>query len=447
MAGMRRMTLVLGMHRSGTSVLTGAIHRLGAVLGEALVPAAEDNPGGYFENAKAVDINEAFLLAIGSGWDDPEDFPPDWLECEASGQARESIRGLLMEEFADGPWAVLKDPRLCRLLPLWLPELRAAGFVVDVVLATRTPLAIIESLIKRDRMGRATAMLLTLSHWREAERGSRGLSRACVDYDAWVDAPERQLQRLASTLEWPVKHAAMFRDAVSLVDATQRHHFGARMQGQDAGLERLSEVACLLVDPIDESSMQGLDAIERPSIQSGSDDLGGVRWALLRERCRHRTLMTEVTKIRSALASVEQAALERLHQWQAMGQTLATTQTALAHAEGLSLARLEQLERMDRQLGDTQAALARVEVLSFERLSELEAHAAQAEQWCARATSLQLQLDEACREKAVRAADFSMLKTQHEALVTAHDAVLVSRSWRWTSPFRWLAAKLRSLLA
>ena len=46
----RRVILVLGMHRSGTSALTTALGHLGAVLPRDPMPASADNPGGYQES-------------------------------------------------------------------------------------------------------------------------------------------------------------------------------------------------------------------------------------------------------------------------------------------------------------------------------------------------------------------------------------------------------------
>ena len=61
---------VLGMHRSGTSALTGLLHRLGVVLGEHLLPASEDNPRGYWENADIVAVHERLMASLGWTWDD-----------------------------------------------------------------------------------------------------------------------------------------------------------------------------------------------------------------------------------------------------------------------------------------------------------------------------------------------------------------------------------------
>ena len=57
--------VVLGMHRSGTSALTGMLHRLGVALGEHLMPATNDNPRGYWEHADIVKVHERLMAALG----------------------------------------------------------------------------------------------------------------------------------------------------------------------------------------------------------------------------------------------------------------------------------------------------------------------------------------------------------------------------------------------
>ena len=223
----RRITLVLGMHRSGTSAIAGAIHALGAGLGGALVPAADDNPRGYFEHAGAVEINEALLLDLESGWDAPEPFADGWLDTPGAEAARSAIRALLARDFAGDGWWVLKDPRLCRLLPIWLPLLAELGFHVDAVLAWRSPSGVVASLVKRDRMAPQEALHLLVEHLLDMVRDSDGMPRFAIDYDACLVQPEAGLRAAAGALGWPVPDDAAFAKAAALFDDGQRHGVGA----------------------------------------------------------------------------------------------------------------------------------------------------------------------------------------------------------------------------
>ena len=53
----RKVILVLGMHRSGTSAVTRCLNLLGAEIGSKLLPPAEDNRSGFWEHADVVSIH------------------------------------------------------------------------------------------------------------------------------------------------------------------------------------------------------------------------------------------------------------------------------------------------------------------------------------------------------------------------------------------------------
>ena len=64
---MRPPVLVLGMHRSGTSAVAGALVRAGwTVPGTAI--RNWDNPRGHFESTALIRLNEEVLAASGGHW-------------------------------------------------------------------------------------------------------------------------------------------------------------------------------------------------------------------------------------------------------------------------------------------------------------------------------------------------------------------------------------------
>ncbi|HEY9142813.1 MAG TPA: hypothetical protein VIM90_02130, partial [Arenimonas sp.] len=127
MSATPRALIVLGMHRAGTSALAGALDALGVPLGRQMVPAQADNPGGYWENAEGVQIHERLLLALGRGWDDLRPLPEGWLDTEAGLAAAAALEAWLQRDFAGQPLWAFKDPRTCRLLPLWQRVLGRLG--------------------------------------------------------------------------------------------------------------------------------------------------------------------------------------------------------------------------------------------------------------------------------------------------------------------------------
>ena len=69
--------IVLGMHRSATSLLARGLHMSDIVMGERLLGKSESNKYGHWEDVDFVELNESILHSAGGTWDNP----PSWLPC------------------------------------------------------------------------------------------------------------------------------------------------------------------------------------------------------------------------------------------------------------------------------------------------------------------------------------------------------------------------------
>src|SRR5512141_539121 len=147
----RHLLVVLGMHRSGTSALTGALAKAGAVAGAHLMPPTSDNPEGYWECAPVVRLNDELLQRVGARWDSVVALPADWTSLPAVESLRSEAAAIVAAEFGDARFAVLKDPRLCRLLPFWRDVFAEAGFTLSAALMVRRPMEVAASLARRDQ--------------------------------------------------------------------------------------------------------------------------------------------------------------------------------------------------------------------------------------------------------------------------------------------------------
>lgn len=230
---MENCLIVLGMHRSGTSALTGVLGRLGVDLGDQLMDAAPDNPGGFFEDTLIVDTNEALLAAIGSSWDSPFALPDDWQDRAPAGELRRNATEFLGRVFVRDKLYALKDPRLSRLLPWWQPLFNDIRITGRYVILVRNPLEVAASLAERNGFSTAYSLLLWMHHMLEAERNTRGNPRAFVHYDDLLRDPAGTVRRLYDCCGLPApdvpRHAL-----ADFIDARQRHH----ALGQDAVRER-----------------------------------------------------------------------------------------------------------------------------------------------------------------------------------------------------------------
>ena len=110
---------VTGMHRSGTSVAARLANLLGLGISENLISADSNNERGYWEHRNLVELNDQILTVLGSPWYDPKYFSSETLSSLANGSFGDEASDILKHELALGDHRVLKDPRLCRLLPFW----------------------------------------------------------------------------------------------------------------------------------------------------------------------------------------------------------------------------------------------------------------------------------------------------------------------------------------
>jgi hypothetical protein len=80
------MKIVTGMHRSGTSFISQALHEIGANFGDTslLFPADKWNAKGYFENINFIDINNKLILGLKADIDDWLKMPEDGLQRKSS---------------------------------------------------------------------------------------------------------------------------------------------------------------------------------------------------------------------------------------------------------------------------------------------------------------------------------------------------------------------------
>ncbi len=151
--------VILGMGRSGTSAVTGMFASAGFFVGQKqdLMPAAEANPAGHWENMRIYQANERILSRLGGSWFDP---PSAVAQLAASEWAVPALRTEVerIVEQAHGVPVAIKDPRIGVMTALW-HQLIADN--LHPVLVVRDPVEIAFSLDRRDGMPPA----LALSAW------------------------------------------------------------------------------------------------------------------------------------------------------------------------------------------------------------------------------------------------------------------------------------------
>ncbi len=181
------------MHRSGTSALTGLLRRMGLWAGAAgdFPPADEHNRAGYWEHLDVWAVDEALLKALGASWCEVADFDLSRLDEPRRAAFAERARDVLGDLDRHGSW-VVKDPRLCLLLPFWRGLLERPF----CLLIHREPLAVARSLAARDGLTIPYGIALWETYNRQALAASRGLPRALVSHRELMADPIATLRRL-----------------------------------------------------------------------------------------------------------------------------------------------------------------------------------------------------------------------------------------------------------
>jgi Sulfotransferase family len=187
---------IVGMHRSGTSMVAKLLQQAGLNLGDDadLMPPAAENPEGFYEHLEFVRLNDEVLNIAGAGWDCPPAAGFDWSD-EALDPFRTRARCLAAPLQERLPWG-WKDPRTSLTLPFWRSVLGPLRTVVVV----RNPLEVVSSLHRRN--GFSTALALTL--WRiYTERvlvETSPVERLVTHFDSYFLDPDREITRLLDFL-------------------------------------------------------------------------------------------------------------------------------------------------------------------------------------------------------------------------------------------------------
>jgi hypothetical protein len=178
----RQPVIILGMHRSGTSMISQLLDDLGLFVGRQL---QDDHESTYF-----LDINDQLLSRVNAGWDNPMPLL-QFLGCEpavrmttralAADVSSRSITKFLrhgrLKSF-DKPWG-WKDPRTVFTLPIWLALFPQARLVYIV----RNGIDVAKSLMVREQK------LLALRIERFEQRMKRRSLRTCLDRAGYKGSP------------------------------------------------------------------------------------------------------------------------------------------------------------------------------------------------------------------------------------------------------------------
>jgi hypothetical protein len=216
---------VLGMHRSGTSLLTRVLNLAGVDIGSEKALTTEpvaDNPKGYWEHHALTGISDAIIKRYGGTWDRPPVLRLGWESDAAFDDLRDRARQLIDEQFSNASIWGWKDPRTCLTLPFWqllLPHMR-------YIICLRNPIDVAASLARRDGFSNDKSYSLWLTYVSAALKYSEGKPRLVVVYEDLMSDCLGELHRIAAFIGTSERAAQpeVRKRVQEFIDPNLQHH-------------------------------------------------------------------------------------------------------------------------------------------------------------------------------------------------------------------------------
>mgnify|MGYP001407198541 CR=1 FL=1 len=353
----KQCLLILGMHRSGTSVLTRILSLCGAQLPKNLLGANEENSSGYWEPEHIVAINDELLAECSSCWDDWREFSYNHLPEPRRDYYRKFIGDTLQEEYEGAPFIVLKDPRIGRFVQFYSDILSDLGYEVLFIHTSRHPVPVAASLQKRDQFPEAFGTLLWLRHILDAEFVTRGQPRVFVSYEDLIADAKAVADKIAAKFPSALRCADVEAEVMlDFVNPSQQHHTTPVIEkGPKSGIEELAlDVhTALRALESDESNSQALKALDhhRARFNDVSVIAGDAHYAM------RKAYETELNRRNELMAGLKQQLGQGDISLEELKQQLGQRDSSLEELKQQLGQRDTSLEELKQQLGQRDTSL------------------------------------------------------------------------------------------
>ncbi len=219
-----KVICILGMHRSGTSMISRILNIQGLSLGdesELMTRKVSANEKGHWENNVVMKINKEILNMFNGSWDNPPIFPKNWEDDEKLDELYKKAHDFVNEmNLVEGMWG-FKEPRTCLTLPFWQNVIPNIKYVIPV----RFPSEVASSLNKRNNISISSGILLYLIYWRSILKYTRKKDRIFTFFDNYFVDWEEELNRVSFyiNLERTVNEKSK-RDIEEFISPNLRHN-------------------------------------------------------------------------------------------------------------------------------------------------------------------------------------------------------------------------------
>lgn len=197
--------IIIGMHRSGTSAVSGSLSEQGVFMGDDLYgPQKGVNEKGFFENSALVRFNERLFDELGWSWDDPLASAHRECEWEKLDKWLPKAVSLIQREYGKRAAWGMKDPRTSLLLPFWQKVLAHVEVEPTYVVMLRHPAEVVGSLAKRDQFSTDKSLMLWLNYTLSSLMNTTSDNRIVIIFDDLMTSPQEQVKKIYSHVGIPI---------------------------------------------------------------------------------------------------------------------------------------------------------------------------------------------------------------------------------------------------
>lgn len=222
--GRQLFVVVLGMHRSGTSLCSHILRTLGVAMGDQ-PEVRPSNPRGHWERLEIVERHDRILELFNRGYYSPLHdlpLPAGWSADPRVDAIRREIVAFVRQERGNPAPCGFKDPRTARLMPMWRRIFEELGLDPKIVLCLRNPAQVARSLQERDELPRDLGEYRWFTYMAEAFSNLHDLATCTIEYEAWFDDASDNLAKLTRFLGLPLP-AESRAEVAEIVDRQLRH--------------------------------------------------------------------------------------------------------------------------------------------------------------------------------------------------------------------------------
>jgi hypothetical protein len=190
----KKIIVVLGAGRTGTSLLMQILQRLSMVVSEKMTPPSEQNIDGGFEDTDVFSIQSEMLAVLGTNQLIP--LPDGWQDNDELNAPRKQLERIITQRIENAKTIFgIKDPRTSLFLPIWKRIFNSNKIVPVYLLAIRKPESTIRSLKTQYSFRESVSELFWL-HKNCDALAQTGANCYIVHYEDWFTRGEELASEL-----------------------------------------------------------------------------------------------------------------------------------------------------------------------------------------------------------------------------------------------------------